>query len=104
MLRKERKKALVECDQSYAQVQVKEILDGVFEQSAIPLESVPELLKKNDIEGALNLIEKNHTRDAITLMQRYRNGLDKQRTGAFTWGTMAIRMRPDNKHNFRYRL
>ena len=69
--RKERNKRTIECDKSYEDVQVLEILEGTYQPHLTQEESIRELIKNDEVKKALDLLDKEDNNEAILLMSRF---------------------------------
>ena len=72
MRRKAKRKRYVECDKSYDEVEVLQILDAVYDKSLTESTiTVGELIRQNKIKDAIDLIEEDHPDEATLLLARY---------------------------------
>lgn len=90
MNRKERRKKTIECDISFEDVKVEEILDGAFDNIEGWKISIPVLLKNDKIEEAIEILENSHPKEAILLQQRLCTGHKYFVLGLLSMGDWVI--------------
>lgn len=72
--RQERGRRSIECDKSFQNVHIQEILDGVYEATAAKEKSIADLVKHDKLVEALQIFEATHPNEAILLHQKYQQG------------------------------
>jgi hypothetical protein len=71
MNRKAKGKETVECDESFDDVLVNQILEGVYNEKL----TISELVVDGEIREAIDVLERSYPNDAILLLARYNKGL-----------------------------
>ncbi len=79
--RKWKGKLKVECDLSFEDVDVLQILDGVYNAEAAKELTVKELIKKGRLKEAIDVYQEKNTDNAILLMGRYERAIKLFREG-----------------------
>ena len=67
-------RSTVECDSSFEDVSIRQILNGVFDEQAAKEPTVQELIRKGKILDALSVFEQRYPEEAILLLQHYNEG------------------------------
>ena len=78
MKRRAKGKRTVECDNSYEDVNVIEVLEGAYSEKAVAAQNIPNLVARNKIEAALSILEETHSREATLLLARYNAIIERQ--------------------------
>ncbi len=71
MNRKAKGKRTVECDKSFEDISVEQILEGVYNEVAAKELNIKELIAKGKIREAIDVFEQKHPKDGILLLSRY---------------------------------
>jgi len=90
MNRKARKKRTVECDKSFEDISVLQVLDGVYDAQAAKELSVKELVAKGAIWEAIDVFEQQHPDEGILLLARYNNAQISHRTGTMSSSDWSV--------------
>ena len=95
MNRKAKGKFTVECDKSFDDVSVDQILEGVYNEDAAKKQTVKELIKKGKIREAIDVFEIDHAEEGILLLARYNEAKDSFKKGIMSsseWSAVQLQI------------